>query len=100
MSYRELNYNILSTFYRFSLFDGINLFPNFRLGVFSTLDILQNFLVSLFAFSVALDAQREQRDTHFPPRELSHHGQHYSGTGKDPDQNVSADEAIHGNIEY
>ena len=50
MSYWELNANILSTFSGLSLLYGIYVFTNFCLGVFSTLDILQNLQVRLFAF--------------------------------------------------
>ena len=50
MSYVEFNTEILSTFSRFYLSDNIYLFTNFFLGIFSTLDILQNFQIRLFTF--------------------------------------------------
>ena len=51
MRYRDLNPHILSTFSRLSLSDNIYIFPNFYLGVFSSLYILQKLQVRLFAFT-------------------------------------------------
>ena len=51
MSHVELNHHALSAFSRLSLSDGIYVFPNFYLGIFSTLEILQKFQVGFFTFS-------------------------------------------------
>ena len=45
MSYREFDPNVLS------FYDGIYVFLNFCLWVFSTLDVLHSFQVRLFAFT-------------------------------------------------
>ena len=36
----------------------------------------------------------------FPPYDTSHYVNCYSRTGQHPNQDVSADEALHGNIEH
>ena len=51
MIYGKLNPDMLSSFYALSLSDGIYVFTNFCLGVFSTLDVFKDLLVRLFCFS-------------------------------------------------
>ena len=50
MIYRELNPDILSSLSVLSFSDVIYVFPNFFLGLFSTLDVLHNFKVRFFYF--------------------------------------------------